>query len=390
MDYNKSIGGYVLTKSEISDLLPKKFKKRHEFLLYLYDILVDILEKNYKFKLSNLSFEYFENDNNVNDMETILRKQKNLDILEKIYMPHIFFSILQDLCFFLRESLSCIERGKVTVAFSLARKPIQDNLFYLTWLLVDSKDFLEKMLFGKPKDYDVSLLKGNKDLVIKLFSEATEIIRKDNINFADIIFEPEVFYDLVYNRKAKNSLTSVFDTSIHLVTRNPNYPTESENLNFIFSTNKIWDDFWNLYYEKIPYILLYLLRVSLSIFEKYINIESEITEFNSYIINSKMLFAICNATDEEFYDLFDLVLSSINITCDKCGTSYQLDNNTKKDLREDYLFTCVNCGRTERLGQYFVDDEYLKSSRRILIDNSNSSFWKIIEDYSDSTKINKR
>ena len=375
-----------MTKSEISELLPKKFKKRHEFLLYLYDIMADILEKNYKFKLSNLSFEYFENDNNGNDMETILRKQKNLDILEKIYMPHIFFSILQDLCFFLRESLSCIERGKVTVAFSLARKPIQDNLFYLTWLLVDSKDFLEKMLFGKPKDYDVSLLKGNKDLVIKLFSEATEIIRKDKINFPDIIFEPEVFYDVVYNRKAKNSLTSVFDTSIHLVTRNPNYPTEPENLNFIFSTNKIWDDFWNLYYEKIPYILLYLLRVSLSIFEKYINIESEIIEFNRYIINSKMLFAICNATDEEFYDLFDLVLSSINITCDKCGTSYQLDNNTKKDLREDYLFTCANCGCTERLGQYFVDDECLKSSRKILIDNSNSSFWKIIENYSDSTK----
>ena len=46
----------------------------------------------------------------------------------------------------------------------------------------------------------------------------------------------------------------------------------------------------------------------------------------------------------------------------------------------------MNCGCTERLGQYFVDDDYFKSSRKILIDNSNRAFWKIIEDHSDNTK----
>ena len=73
-------------------------------------------------------------------------------------------------------------------------------------------------------------------------------------------------YNIVYNRKAENSLTSVFDKSIHLVTRNKNFPTEKRNLNFIFTDEKIWNDFWNLYYEKTPYILLYLVEVATAIF----------------------------------------------------------------------------------------------------------------------------
>ena len=134
-----------MAKSHISELLPTKYRKRHQLMLYLYDILVDILVKADKYQLSSLSFRFTNEINDEIDLFDELDRQKDLDISEYVYIPHIFFSILRDLNYYLFESLSCIERGKVTVAFSLARKPFQDNLFYLSWILVQPHDFLEKI-----------------------------------------------------------------------------------------------------------------------------------------------------------------------------------------------------------------------------------------------------
>jgi hypothetical protein len=118
-------------------------------------------------------------------------------------------------------------------------------------------------------------------------------------------------YDIVYNRKAENSLTSVFDKSIHLVTRNKNFPTEKRNLNFIFTDEKIWNDFWNLYYEKTPYILLYLVEVATAIFEKYLDIDIEIAELNRYIRSLKIILAVSGEENIEILSNIPLSFTSI-------------------------------------------------------------------------------
>ena len=372
----------ILAKSLISELLPTKYRKRHELMLYLYDILVDMLVKADKYQLSNLSFRFTNKINSEIDLFDELDRQKDLDISEYIYIPHIFFSILRDLNYYLFESLSCIERGKVTVAFSLARKPFQDNLFYLSWILVQPHDFLEKIQYRELREYDVSDLKGKKEFVIDLFLKAKESIQYENdfLDFSKELLDPELLYDIIYNRKAENSLTSVFDQSIHLVTKNENYPTEKRNLNFIFSDDKIWDDFWHLFYEKIPYILLYLVEVSIAIFEKYFDINSEIVTLNRYIRNLKIIFAFSEEENKELENILDLLFSSDNlsIVCEECKKTYEFNDILVKELKEDYLYTCQTCGFIERLGQYFVDDELLSNKRNILIDNSNDENWKLV------------
>ena len=371
-----------MAKSSISELLPMKYRKRHELMLYLYDILVDILVKADKYQLSSLSFRFNNEINGEIDLFDELDRQKDLDISEYIYIPHIFFSILRDLNYYLFESLSCIERGKVTVAFSLARKPFQDNLFYLSWMLAQPHDFLGKIQYGTPKEYDVSSLKGKKEFVIDIFLKVKESIQYENsfLDFSQELLNPELLYDILYNRKAENSLTSVFDQSIHLVTKNENYPTEKRNLNFIFSDDKIWDDFWHLFYEKIPYILLYLVEVSIAIFEKYFDINSEIVTLNRYIRNLKIIFAFSEEENKELENILDLLFSSDNlsIVCEECKKTYEFNDILVKELKEDYLYTCQTCGFIERLGQYFVDDELLSNKRNILIDNSNDENWKLV------------
>lgn len=372
----------ILAKSHISELLPTKYRKRHQLMLYLYDILVDMLVKADKYHLSNLSFRFIKEINGEIDLFDELDRQKDLDISEYVYIPHIFFSILRDLNYYLFESLSCIERGRVTVAFSLARKPFQDNLFYLSWILVQPHDFLEKIQYGAPREYDVSNLKGEKEFVIDLFLKAKESIQYENnfLDFSKEILNPELLYDIIYNRKAENSLTSVFDQSIHLVTKNKNYPTEKRNLNFIFSDDKIWDDFWQLFYEKIPYILIYLVEVAIAIFEKYFDIDSEIVTFNRYIRNLKIVFALSGEENKELENIFDLLFSSDNLSmvCEECRKPYEFNAILVRELKEDYLYTCQSCGFIERLGQYYVSDELLSNKRKILIDNSNDSNWKLV------------
>lgn len=373
-----------MVESYISELLPAKYIKRHQLMLYLYDILVDILVKADKYKLSSLSFKFTNEVDEQPELFDELERRKDIDISEKVFIPHIFFSILRDLNYYLFESLSCIERGKVTVAFSLARKPLQDNLFYLSWILVQPHEFLGKMQYGSPKEYDVSDLKGKKDFVIDLFSKAKVLVQSKNssLDFSQELLNPELLYDVIYNRKAENSLTSAFDKSIHLVTRNKNYPTEKQNLNFIFADDEIWDEFWNLYYQKIPYILLYLVEVIVAIFEKYVDIDEETSEFNRYIRNLKIILALSEDDNKELESIFDLIFSSdhLSMNCDECGNQFEFNIALVNEIREDYLYTCQKCGFVERLGQYFLSDELLSHRRKIMIDNSDNENWKLVLD----------
>lgn len=372
-----------MVESYISELLPAKYIKRHQLMLYLYDILVDILVKADKYKLSSLSFKFTNEVDEQLELFDELERRKDIDISEKVFIPHIFFSILRDLNYYLFESLSCIERGKVTVAFSLARKPLQDNLFYLSWILVQPHEFLGKMQYGSPKEYDVSDLKGKKDFVIDLFSKAKVLVQSKNssLDFSQELLNPELLYDVIYNRNAENSLTSAFDKSIHLVTRNKNYPTEKQNLNFIFADDEIWDEFWNLYYQKIPYILLYLVEVIVAIFEKYVDIDEETSEFNRYIRNLKIILALSEDDNKELESIFDLIFSSdhLSMNCDECGNQFEFNIALVNEIREDYLYTCQKCGFVERLGQYFASDELLSHRRKIMIDNSDSKNWKLVK-----------
>lgn len=373
-----------MAESYLSEYLPAKYKKRHQLMLYLSDILVDIILKADEFNLSSLDLKFTNKIVEDYDILDELNKQRDIELSEKIFIPHIYFSLLKDLNNYLYESLSCIERGKVTVGFTLARKPLQDNLFYLNWILVDSKDFLEKILYKETKDYDVSSIKGRKNHVVELFSKAKSIINpKGNfLNLNEELFNPELLYDVIYNRKARNSLTSAFDKSIHLITGNSNYPTEKQNLNFIFTDNDIWNDFLNLYYEKIPYIILWMVEVAIAIFENILEVPIETCEYNYYIRQLKAIVALTQGERVgEIENLFDLLFDNehINMTCIECGNLFNFDFKLIDELKNDYLFTCQKCGEVDQLGQYFISDEVLSRPREVIIDNIEDGHWKLVE-----------
>lgn len=45
-------------KSQISQILPERFRQRHQLMLCLYELLVSFLVKADKYRMSDISFEY--------------------------------------------------------------------------------------------------------------------------------------------------------------------------------------------------------------------------------------------------------------------------------------------------------------------------------------------
>jgi hypothetical protein len=60
----------------------------------------------------------------------------------EIYYKQIFVALLSDYCHFIYEALRTSKRGKLTVTYSLLRKPLKENLFYFEWLLADPREFI--------------------------------------------------------------------------------------------------------------------------------------------------------------------------------------------------------------------------------------------------------
>lgn len=332
-----------MAESFISPYLPKKFITRHELLLFFNDILVDMLEKADKYNLTSSTINIKNNKEIPSDVDNIidwLIENGYKDEAFKSTKAHVFFSLLRDFMFYMHESFSCSERGKVTVAFSNSRKPIKDNLFYMCWLLVDSEELLTKLLDEDPKTFDVSRMDyEDKERII---DEATR-----KINFP---LSGEMLTEVIYNRKSARGLSSIWDKTLHIITGNRNYPTSVGNLNFIFADDEVWDEHWNAYYEKIPFIMTFASKVSITLFEEIAGVSNDIKTFNQLIRSIKYDMTFSDDFNPDNYkNLFNELL----FTCEECEGEFKLDEKLEMEFISDYLFSCPNCESLERVGQYY-------------------------------------
>lgn len=153
----------------------------------MYDILVDLSKKADEYDFSKTILKYSNRESNWIELNMKEIEQKeDIELGAELMGRHILFSILRDICLYLYESLSRIERGIVTVAYTLARKPLQDNLYYLCWLLDNPKDLYQKINNQDPTNYDVSILKKDINNIIDMYNRILDKITKNMI----FTFEP--------------------------------------------------------------------------------------------------------------------------------------------------------------------------------------------------------
>jgi len=232
--------------------LPKEFHRQHktcEFLLYqIEDFILNDTFKGLKVKTIKLDKE-FELIDDEHILDYLLRINKS-DEHNEIITSNILNAIIADICQFLQIALFSSLQQRLTVTFSLLRKPFVYNLLVILRLYLTT-DFLER--FNKEDGFDTTGL--SQDDIIELINASENIVLSKSIKATDV-------YDFIFNPALSDSLVNMSTKALHpSTTRNKNNKTEIQNINFVFSNKESIITQWDYLYRRLPFLLLYLNEI---------------------------------------------------------------------------------------------------------------------------------
>jgi len=236
---------------------PKKYEELHNLCLYLHYILTQVVVEGENKKL----FYTIYNFKKMSDIEAI---KGNNDILEwlsnngyedefkSIVIKQVLIATISDFCHYVYEALSCSEKSKLAITYTLLRKPLKDNLLFFEWIMTDRNEFMEN--FQKDSNYyAIDQIDPAKK---KKFIEYSV----NKINHCEK-FDADFIYKIRYSKETDYSLERLWNIANHIVTTCKYYKTESLNLNFVFSGADAKESQWNYLYSVLPYLLFYTVEV---------------------------------------------------------------------------------------------------------------------------------
>lgn len=262
MSKKKKQKEFLYIQDDEKTTLPKKYRKVNNICAILYDQLTEIYKlENYEL-LSHTDvirpeFEKMKEEFESEEIHVLdwLKDNGAIDEITEVLTKHLVMSITSDFINFMYESLRCAKNGKMTVAYSLLRKPLTDELLILEQLLVDKQDFIHRFFIdGKIKGYDPSPKNKNIDKQ-SLINKAVKKL------FLNPILMPDYIHEVRYDKSCNYGLSGLTNQAIHIVTNDSNYRTEEQNLNFVFSTEDDIKSYRKHYYTFVPYLLIYAISV---------------------------------------------------------------------------------------------------------------------------------
>jgi hypothetical protein len=141
------------------DFLPKEFCFSHDFAFFLHDLLADIIVEGEKARIFDITFKFKSEEQrelfknlSAEELWDWLAENDKATHYTLIY-KQICVALLSDFCHFVYEGLQCSKKAKLSVAYSLFRRPFKDNLLILEWLLADPIDFMDRFYNEDPAVY---------------------------------------------------------------------------------------------------------------------------------------------------------------------------------------------------------------------------------------------
>lgn len=337
---------YIEKDSETK--LPEKYHEINNVCAIIYDQITEIfVNENYE-DLRSTKFEYDEenqiliddlHNKKINIIDWL--KENNLDdTISNFLEKHLTLSIASDAVNFIFEAISCAQRGKLTVAYALLRKPFTDELLLLEQILNDPDDFIERFFHsGNPKHYDPSSKKTDKKELIKN--------AVNNLN-PKLIFRPDLIYNLRYNKETPGGLSGITNQALHIVTNDKNYKTLNQNLNFVFSNKEDIDRYFEHFYHFVPYLLLYTSSVIDSIVFKFLQDEKNqnlkyIKSFKRFIGIAKWTEFIAPNMDPSTDKIYDALIKKFKFECEKCEKKVDLQKIDFDLFFHTETFLCPKC-----------------------------------------------
>ena len=346
---------------EYEQFLDRKYWDSHFYLMYFIDSLADMLIKADELRLSEVKIESsaetdgYEMDDLFEWMDSHGHHDKSIEL----FRNHMFYSLLKDFRYYMFESLSCAARGKITVAYSLLRKPLKETFVYIEWLLADAEDVYDSILNKEPSEYDVT---NSRIFTDEKLREIMELASKKTymgggLNTKDLV------YNLRFNHEEEISLERIWNKTMHVVTNRKTYKTDKGNLNFIFTDNEEWVKFIDYYYTVMPQVCAYIYEVCEGLFLMSTDVDKYSVMFNRALRLAKYaqfipLKGLRKQLTFALSKLIDIGSTSnifFYIPCEACNGGHLIKKKDCKVLEREWSIMCDDCGTEIDLCKYNIN-----------------------------------
>ncbi len=328
--------------SERLQLLPESYWLHHEFCFYLHDSVLNLLIQYDKADKQNLVYNSFIEVIKEKNLAEKFKDKCLLDILKSMENPiaykkhilgHTILALTSDMLHFLYEALSCIEKRKFSVAFSLLRKPFKEHLFFLSWILADEDDFIRRFESDNYKSFNFPK-KFNQELRKKIIADAISRLHSKEAFDEDLIFK------LIYSKNHEYGFEPTWQRATHLTTSMGDLlRTEDYSFNFIFENPS--DDYYFDFLEGgLPYLMFYLMQVALACFNK-IHVTNDKTV--DHLIYSSLCVFECISDDKpELMDKTQEMFKEF-LKCIHCNDELLLNKDNFSRILISEKFNCNGC-----------------------------------------------
>jgi hypothetical protein len=245
-------------------LIPEKFRDAHQFCFYLHD---QILHRLREYEASGIRNWVPEQIEKLKASKKVPKKFDLFDFLKKRFREepvaahtlacHLTLALTGDFLNFVFEALSCFEKRKLAVGYSLLRKPFKENLLFMCFLLGDLDGFLERFEHAPRK------LNGfDPEVRVSVISAAIERMQSKNL------FDAQHIHDVIFSKEMGDGFEPYWQQASHLVTSQSKLlSTEPFNLNFVF-LNPSSDDLFHQIYDQLPLLMLFATQLSVECFSR--------------------------------------------------------------------------------------------------------------------------
>lgn len=330
-------------------LLPGEFHLGHDLAFCLHDLLARFVVEGEQAELHQVEFAF----NRPEDMVSLQGLQGEgfwqwceangyRHVLEQVSYRNLIFGLLSDMCQFLYEGLKCSENGKLSVAYSNFRKPVQDNLFHLEWILADWPDFLARYR-RDARQFDMTKFGGaKKATIVEMIGKAMDKTPLGRW------FDPETLYEIRYEKDSASGLDPIFNHALHLVTTRKHYETPTENINFIFCQDDDREQLWRQLYLQLPVVLVHAWQVVRALF-KTIAPEFDLTgvEAHEMLLGAGLLLWAESIEGVGCKDgisaLLREYLEQADLECSRCGAAFILEGTNVRPFWDSGEVECAAC-----------------------------------------------
>lgn len=331
--------------SERLKLLPESYWLAHEFCFYLHDAIARMMTEYEISGIHNIVADSLEEaiqslnaEDKFQDIE-LLSFLKNNDETYAFYKKHILsqtiIAMTSDMLHFLYEALSCFEKRKFSVGFSLLRKPFKEHLLFMCWILSNEDDFIRRFEQDNFKSFKLNTQDEKKGIILNAI---------DQLHTKEA-FDGELIFELIFSKTLEKGFEPTWQRATHLTTSMGSLlKTEDLSFNFIFE-NPNEDYYFEFLEDSLPYLMFFMLQVCLACFDKiYLTNDKTV---NHLIYTSLGVFECLN-----FYKDSSTVMNSIQenfdnfLKCMYCNQHLTLNKESFAKLLISETFECKECGLT--------------------------------------------